>query len=222
MRLVARLAFRLEVSGAENVPRRGPLIIAANHQSFLDIPLLGCALPRRVDNIAKAELFSNRLVARFFLMLGGIPLRRGSGDSGAVFEAIHRLRAGRALVIYPEGTRSPDGKIKEAKAGIGMIVAYTGVPVLPALIEGTGSAWGRSVRRIRLVPVRITFGKPIDFRPQIKLHGDSKAKGDRKVIYERIAREVMRQIDDLRPEPAARRSGLRDREAVSPDQKSEG
>jgi len=203
--LVAKLFFRLRVIGQEHVPRNGGAIIAANHNSFLDIPLLGCALRRRADNIAKAELFERALVGAFFRALGGFPVRRGTIDREALQEAITRLQNGHLLVFYPEGRRSHDGHLLPPRPGIGMLVARTGVPVIPAYIDGTHRAWPRGRLWIWPTRVTITFGRPIDLRPALVRAGgetgepqsDARTEG-RKQIYTEAAREIMRQIAALR------------------------
>jgi 1-acyl-sn-glycerol-3-phosphate acyltransferase len=210
VRFLAWIFFRLKVIGEENVPRTGGVIVAANHNSYLDIPLLGCALTRRADNIAKAELFGNRFVAAIFRTLGGFPVQRGDrGDRGAVEEAVRRLRKGHLLALYPEGRRSPDGRLLSPKPGIGMLVARTRVPVVPVYIDGTGKALPPGQRSIRRARVTITFGKPIDFGGR---HLDQEAEtgvekkgagGNRKEVYLEIAEEIMRQIGALRPDPEA-------------------
>ena len=212
--LFAKIFFRLKVIGVENIPRRGGVIVAANHNSYLDIPLLGCSLRRRADNIAKAELFEVGAVSWLFRTLGGIPVRRGTIDREALNEAVARLRSGHLLALYPEGRRSRDTQLLTAKPGIGLLVARTGVPVIPAYIEGTHRACPPGSRWIRPARVKITFGKPVDLRrflSEVPAGGrepkaEGKAEG-RKQVYQDIAEEIMRQIGALRP-AEARVSGL--------------
>lgn len=185
---LAKIFFRLKVIGEVNVPKGGGVIVAANHNSYFDIPFLGCSLSRRADNIAKSELFSNRIVAFFFRRLGGFPVRRGTIDREAIGEAVRRLKGGRLLAMYPEGTRSKDGRLLPPKPGIGMVVAQSGAPVVPAFIRGTGPT--------RLFgPVTVIFGKPIDFRDQI--HLAEKEGRNFKEVYVTIAQVVMGQIAQL-------------------------
>ncbi len=192
--LLAKLFCGLRVIGNENVPNEGGVIVAANHNSYFDIPLLGCALKRPADNIAKSELFKNPIVAALFRSLGGFPVRRGKVDRKAIEEAVLRLKKGHLLAYYPEGTRSKDGKLQKGKAGIGWVVAESGAPVIPAYIEGTGS-----LRFFRRVTVR--FGKPMDFGPTI-----NKAKNEgmhTKILYGTISTEIMREIARLAQEMAS-------------------
>lgn len=186
--LFAKVFFRLKVIGEANVPREGGGIVAANHNSYFDIPFLGCALRRRADNIAKSELFENRVVAFFFRALGGFPVRRGRVDRMAMHEAVERLKAGRLLAYYPEGTRSKDGRLQPAKSGIGLVVVQSGAKVVPAYIRGTGP--------VRLFhPVTVVFGKPLDFQGAVK--AAEKEGVNPKELYVTISQEIMGQIAQL-------------------------
>ncbi len=186
---LARIFFQLRIIGVEHVPKEGGVIVSANHSSYFDIPLLGCALCRPADNIAKSELFKNRLIGAFFRKLGGFPVRRGKGDHNAIKEAARRLKTGRLLSIYPEGTRTRDGQLQKGKAGIGMLVVASKVPVVPAFIEGT-----YLLRPFR--QVTICFGKPIDFREMIE-NADKEGMHS-KVLYGTISSKVMKEISTLK------------------------
>jgi len=185
---LAKCFFRLKVIDVANVPKEGGVIVAANHNSYFDIPLLGCALHRPADNIAKSELFQIRLIAFFFRALGGFPIRRGHADRKAIGEAVRRLKAGRLLSYYPEGTRSKDGKLQKGKSGIGWVVAGSGATVVPAYIKGT-----HPTRIFRRVTIR--FGSPIDFKALLKKsdHEGMQAKN----LYGTISSEIMGKIAEL-------------------------
>lgn len=186
--LFAKVFFRLRVIGEANVPREGGVIVAANHNSYFDIPFLGCALRRRADNIAKSELFENQIVAFFFRALGGFPVRRGRVDRMAMNEAVERLKAGRLLAYYPEGTRSKDGRLQPAKSGIGLVVVQSGAKVVPAYLCGTAPV--RLFRRVTVV-----FGKPLDFQGVVE--GAEKEGVNPKELYVTISQEIMGQIAQL-------------------------
>lgn len=186
--ILAKVFFRLKVIGEENVPETGGVLVAANHNSYFDIPFLGCSLRRQADNIAKSELFENRIVAFFFRALGGFPVRRGRVDRAAMHEAVERLKAGRLLAYYPEGTRSKDGRLQPAKSGVGLVVAQSGAVVVPAYIRGTGP-----VRLFR--PVTVVFGKPLDFKGRAE--GAEKEGVNPKELYVTISQEIMGQIAQL-------------------------
>lgn len=184
----AKIIFRLRVIGVENIPKAGGVIISANHNSYFDIPLLGCALPRPVDNIAKSELFRNKIIAILFRKLGGFPIRRGQMDRSAIKEAVDRLKAGGMLSYYPEGTRSKDGSLQAPKAGIGRIVVKSGARVVPVYIHGTHCP--RPFRR-----VTVYFGKPIDF--QMEIEKAEKEGVHAKALYATISGRIMREISVL-------------------------
>lgn len=186
--IFAKVFFRLRVVGEANVPPEGGVIVAANHNSYFDIPFLGCALARRADYIAKSELFENRLVGVLFRALGGFPVRRGRIDRMAMHEAVERLKAGRLLAYYPEGTRSRDGRLQPAKSGIGLVAAQSGAKVVPVYIQGTGP-----VRLFR--PVTVVFGKPLDFQGTIA--AAEKEGVNPKELYVTISQEIMGQIAGL-------------------------
>lgn len=185
---LARLFFRIRVIGESHVPREGGVIVAANHNSYFDIPLLGCVLSRRADNIAKSELFQNPILAALFRALGGFPVRRGTIDRQAIGEAVRRLKAGHLLAMYPEGTRSKDGRLQPPKPGIGMMIALSGVKVVPAYIHGTAPV--RPFRRVTVI-----FGKPLDFKAQIEEIERVEKEGiNPKIVYATISQEIMNEI----------------------------
>lgn len=197
---VARLGFRLRVTGRPLIPRQGGIIVAANHASYLDIPLVGCALPRRASFLGRASLFPNTLANRLLQWVGWIPIRIDRLDRKGFGEAVARLKAGQVVVIYPEGRRTTNGDLQPAKPGIGYIVAETGCPVVPAYISGTYEAWPRGSKRVRFSPVSITFGEPMDFRPECN-------RETGKALYHSISSAVMERIADLgRRSPPTRSS----------------
>lgn len=157
--LLARLLFGFRVSGAERVPRTGGLIIACNHISEMDPPVLGCAIPRPISFMAKMELFSHRFGDYFLSKLNAFPVNRSGIDTRAIRTAIDYLKGGEAVVIFPEGTRSRDGRMLPVKAGISLIASASGVPVLPAFIWGTDHAW-KSLTRSG-TRFSVNFGKLI-------------------------------------------------------------
>jgi len=193
VRLLATVLFRFRVSGAHHVPKTGGVLIAANHTSYLDIPILGCGMPRRAWFMGRMDLFSGP-AAWLMRHMGWIPIRRERVDRTAFEEAIRRLKAGQAVVIYPEGSRSEDGRLQPGKPGVGIIVAATGSPVVPAYLGGTydvlppGSTW------IRLRPIQVSYGVPVDFTALVK-EMDSEAK--KKELYQRISQEIMGRIAEL-------------------------
>jgi 1-acyl-sn-glycerol-3-phosphate acyltransferase len=157
-RVFTSMAFDLKVYGRPHVPLSGGVIIAANHQSYLDPVLVGSQLRRPLSFLAKSELFENRYFGWLIRNLNAFPVRQGEGDVGAVKETIRRLQEGHALTIFPEGSRSPDGELQPIQPGIALIVRRAGVPVVPCVIDGSFAAWPRHQKLPRPHPIRVKFG----------------------------------------------------------------
>jgi 1-acyl-sn-glycerol-3-phosphate acyltransferase len=154
--------FHVRVTGEEHVPAAGPVIVAANHRSMWDIPMLVIACPRRIVFMAKRELYKNALLNRLWLELGGFPVRRDMADLRAIDNALEVLDLGLALGIYPEGTRSFTGEMLPFLHGATWLALRTGAPIVPCAITGTarrtgGDQPGSKVRR----RVAVTFGPAI-------------------------------------------------------------
>ncbi|MBL8876982.1 MAG: 1-acyl-sn-glycerol-3-phosphate acyltransferase [Phycisphaerae bacterium] len=179
------LFYRVRVRGAKNIPTTGPLLIAANHQSFIDPPLIGCFVRNRhLSFVAKIGLFKFGPFAWFISALNSIPINDEAGDAGAIREILKRLAAGHAVLIFPEGSRSHDGGQKAFKRGVALLMKRAKCPVVPAAVEGCFDAWGPAVRFPKLIGQRVavTYGKPIPYAELEK----AGAQG----ALDRIAREV--------------------------------
>jgi len=148
----ARVFRGLRVTGADLVPREGPLVVACNHFSAWDPPIVGVAIPRPLDFMAKVELFSSPLAAAFMRGLGAFPVDRSRGDVGAIKEALRRLRQGRAIGVFIQGTRNVGDA--EALDGAAYLALASGAPVTPAAVWLEGRSF------------RVAFGEPI--RPEGK------------------------------------------------------
>ena len=172
------LWFRLSRTGHEHIPRRGGVLLAANHRSFLDPFVIGCCVRRPIYFVAKRELFDNRLIGWYLNCLGAFPIRRGESDQDAMETARLLLERGHAVVIFPEGTRIRSGSLGRPKRGVGRLALETGVPVVPIAVHGTEHA--RRGWRIRPVKVRIRCGRPLTFprveRPSAHLAGEVTAR----------------------------------------------
>jgi 1-acyl-sn-glycerol-3-phosphate acyltransferase len=153
--------FSLERTGRKNIPKKGPVILAANHRSFLDPFLIGCCIRRPVYFVSKQELFQKRWQGWLLNRLGAFPIKRGESDEESMATARGVLERGGALVIFPEGTRIRKGPLGRPKRGVGRLALETGAPVVPIAILGSERA--RRGFKIRPVWVRVRCGKPLKF-----------------------------------------------------------
>lgn len=179
--LMLRVFWRMRVRGTEHVPPRGGIIVAANHVSYFDPPALGCALPRQLTYMAKSELFKIPGLGKLIWELGAYPVERGKGDIGAIKRSVALLREGRAVAMFPEGTRNIEGK-QTAQAGVALLASLAGVPIVPAYIDGTDAV-------ARLGRITVTFGTPIFVERVQKASRDELAK---------LTETVMSRIHGLR------------------------
>ena len=172
VRPILWLLFRPRVVGGENVPSYGPLIVASNHLSFIDSFIIPLAVPRPVTYIAKADYFEGgglkaRFVRWFMTNLGHVPVRRGARRAamGALEQAAEVLDNSGAFAIYPEGTRSPDGRLYRGRTGVGWLVLESGARVLPVALEGTEKIQplGASLPRVFGPRPTVRIGPPMDF-----------------------------------------------------------
>ena len=189
---LARSFFRLRcgvaVRGVENIPRTGSIIIASNHRSNFDPPLIGGTVPREVHFFAKEELFRIPLLGRLIAYLNAFPVRRGVMDRNALDRCLDILRAGGALVFFPEGTRAPADGFLRPKVGLGWLIELSRVPVLPVYLHGTVRASFRFRGRPALT---VVFGEPIPAADLIRtdLHG--------RELYQSISDAVVEHIRAL-------------------------
>jgi 1-acyl-sn-glycerol-3-phosphate acyltransferase len=189
-RVVGWVCFRYRAEG--QVPRTGGLLIAANHASYLDIPLLGCGMGRRAWYLGRSDLFPVPVLGDILQSLGWIPVRLGRLDREAFGKAISLIRAGKVVVIFPEGGRSRDGHLRPPKAGIGVIVSQTGCPVVPAYLKGTFEVLPMGARWPRCRQVTVRFGEPITFEA-----GKQREKVETKQFYQQVSRTVIEHIAAL-------------------------
>jgi 1-acyl-sn-glycerol-3-phosphate acyltransferase len=154
--------LHMRVTGVEHVPATGPVIVAANHRSMWDIPVLVVACPRRIVFMAKSELYRNPVLRRLWFELGGFPVRRDVADLHAVDDALAVLERGLALGLYPEGTRSFTGEMLPFLEGAAWLALNTGTPIVPCGISGTSRRTrGDEPRTGARRPVSVAFGPPI-------------------------------------------------------------
>lgn len=185
--IIFKVFNRLEVSGSENIPEKGGVIVAANHVSYLDPPVIGAALKRRAAYIAKEGLFRIPLLG-WGIKAFSFPVNRDRPQPSTIKEAVSRLKQGGVLVLFPEGGRSADGSFLDAKRGVGMIAAMSAALVVPTLIEGTDKALPLGAIFLKPAKIRVVFGTPIKI--------ETKEKD--KQFQERITREIMERIRNLK------------------------
>lgn len=158
LRILFKIFLRLEVKGIENIPKTGPLVIASNHLSLLDPPVIGVAATRKVHFMAKQELFVP-VLGTIYKELGAFPVKRGGADRTAIKHGIDLMLEGGVLAIFPEGTRSKDGSLGKAEPGALMMAGKAKAAIVPTCVKGTdikrqGKIWPQ---------VNVIFGKPIHF-----------------------------------------------------------
>ncbi|GAC1324995.1 MAG: lysophospholipid acyltransferase family protein [Mycobacteriales bacterium] len=194
---VLRVLFRPFVEGLDHVPSEGPVILASNHLSFLDSIFLPLVVPRRITFLAKSDYFTGRSVkgrakAMFFKGVGQLPVDRSGGRAGeaALRTGLRVLSEGKLLGIYPEGTRSPDGRLYRGKTGVARMALEAGVPVIPVAMINTFEIQppGKMIPKIMRVGVRI--GRPLDFSRYEGLEGD-------RFVLRSITDEIMYELMEL-------------------------
>ena len=155
--------FPCRVYGRENIPAKGGCVYAANHESNIDPVLLPVVSPRRMRFIAKDSLFRHPVLGAMIRCGGGIPIRRGVADRGALSEALRQIESGYPVLIFPQGTRSGT----RVQAGVGFLALTSGVPVVPILIEDTEKVLPKGAWFPKRTHVRVTFGKPLTFTSNV-------------------------------------------------------
>ena len=186
---LSRVWFRLSVVGADRVPREGRLLLASNHLSVLDPALIGSVMPRELDYMAKTELFRIPGFGALIRRLNAHPVDRSGSDSAALRLALRLLGDGRAVLVFPEGTRGVEGHLQPARPGAGMLAALSGAPVVPVYVQGSGRALPRGAVLPRPARVTVTFGAPIRF---VRERGRTR--------YQEVSDEIMAAVGRLKTE----------------------
>jgi len=189
---LVRVVSSWEVRGREHVPRSGGLIVASNHISFFDPPLIGIAAVRELHFLAKEELFRPPVFGSLIRTYNAIPIRRGVADLSGLSKAIEVLRGGEALIMFPEGSRMRDGELHPARPGVGMLAVGTDALIVPCYISGSDRPGGWITRRARL---RVWFGPA---RTWQDLAGPEADLTPGRALYQRIGDGLMREIAALR------------------------
>ena len=194
IKLIGRIFFRLRVIQQGGMINHGPVILASNHQSFLDPPLVGSVSGRAVYFLARKSLLDGWFFGWILPKLNVIPVDSETGRDRTALKALIRiLRAGQGTVVFPEGQRTPDGKLQAAQPGLGLVIAKTLAPVVPVRVFGAYDAWPIHRKWPRPGRVTIVVGEPIHFTEE-----DVESGG--KELYQRLSQRVMDAIAALSPE----------------------
>jgi 1-acyl-sn-glycerol-3-phosphate acyltransferase len=185
-----RSLFGMRVTGEEHLITKGPVLVASNHQSYLDPPLIGNLYKDEMVYLARKTLF-NGITRWLYLQWNAIPVDQDRPDMGSLKTIIRKLKEGHRVLVFPEGARTEDGNLGEAAPGIGLIAVKSGVPIQPVRISGAREALPRGSGRIHFARITVHVGPPIILSPEeLK---SSKSKDD----YDRIAKRIMAAIEAL-------------------------
>jgi 1-acyl-sn-glycerol-3-phosphate acyltransferase len=190
--------FRWRVFNPERVPLTGGVILASNHASFLDPPLVGSGLKRGINYLARESLFRFPGIGALLRSWNAVPVDRDGGGAAGLKAILERLLAGGGIILFPEGTRTRDGNLQPARSGIGLIVIKSQAPVVPVRTFGTFEAYGRNHRFPRPRRVAVKYGEPMRFE-QLRAEAKDCTKARLKEIYQQIADEIMAAIGKLEP-----------------------
>lgn len=192
-RILFKLLFRACARGEENVPRHGPVLIAPNHVSFLDPVAVGISTRRRLHYMARDDLFTIPVLGWLIKNLNTFPVKRDRPDPEAIKKALRVLKRGEALLVFPEGTRSPDGRLLPGQLGIGMLAWRSRATIIPTAVIGSERALPVGAKRIRRERIEVRFGKAIypDEFPE---------KRNRRETYQAMSDKIMERIKGLKAE----------------------
>jgi 1-acyl-sn-glycerol-3-phosphate acyltransferase len=197
-RLMYATYFRWRVFNPERVPLSGPVVLASNHASFLDPPLVGSALHRDINYLARESLFRYPGIGALLRSWNSVPVDRDGGGARGLKAILDRLLAGGAIILFPEGTRTRDGHLQPARSGIGLTVIKSSAPVVPVRVFGTFEAYGRHLKIPRPRRVAVKYGRPMDFAA-LREEAKTCDKARLKEIYQQVADEIMAAIAKLEP-----------------------
>lgn len=189
-KLLAKIFFRFRVIHPERLPQSGGLILAANHQSYFDPPLVGICSKRAVHYLARKTLMEWPFFGPLFPDMNVIPVDRDGNDMSALKTVIRKIKEGEGVVLFPEGTRSRDGKLQPGQAGVGLVIAKTLAPVVPVRIFGSYEAFPRGSKGVKFHPIRVVIGEPIHFTKEDVANAD-------RDTYRQLSQRVMDAIAKL-------------------------
>lgn len=193
-----RIGFRCRFFNANRVPASGPVILASNHASYFDPPLVGSSLERSINYLARDSLFRFPVLGWLLRQWDSVPVDRDGGGAAGLRAIFDRLQAGGAILLFPEGTRTSNGDFLPPRSGLGLVAIKSTAPVVPVRIFGTYEAYGRHMRIPVPRPVRVKFGQPIWFESQ-RAEAKRCSKARLKEIYQEVAKQIMVEISNLQP-----------------------
>ena len=197
-RMIFATYFRWRVYHPERVPLQGPVILACNHASYMDPPLVGSGIRREIHYLARSSLFHFRFSNWILRAVNCVPVDREGGGAAGLKAILDCLHAGAAIILFPEGTRSHDGQLQPARSGIGLTVIKSTAPVIPVRVFGAYEAYGRHIRFPRPRPVRVKYGPPLWFEA-LRAEAKTCEKGRLKEIYQQVADEILQAIAKMEP-----------------------
>jgi 1-acyl-sn-glycerol-3-phosphate acyltransferase len=198
-RALFKFYFGWRVCNPERVPLEGPVILASNHASFLDPPLVGAGIRRGINYLARESLFRFPILGWILHQWQVVPVDREGGGAKGLKAILDRLLAGGAIILFPEGTRTRDGQLQPARSGIGLTVIKSQAPVVPVRVFGTFEAYHRRMRVPRpWHKVVVKYGQPMLFQ-QLRAEAKTCARPRLKEIYQQVSDEIMAAIAALRP-----------------------
>ena len=180
----------------ERVPKSGPVILASNHASFLDPPLVGIPLKRPLNFLARETLFRYPGIGALLRSWQAVPVDREGGGGSGLKAILDRLLQGGGILLFPEGTRTHDGNLQAGRSGIGLAVIKSNAPVVPVRVFGTYEAFGRHVKFFRRHRIGVKYGIPMYFT-ELRAEAKTCSKPRLKQIYQQIANEIMAAIGKL-------------------------
>jgi 1-acyl-sn-glycerol-3-phosphate acyltransferase len=192
------LYFRWRVYHPERVPAVGGAILASNHASYLDPPLVAAGLDRPVACLARDSLFRFAPTTWVLRRWGVVPLDRDGGSAAGLRVVLDLARRGTPIVLFPEGTRTYDGQLQPARSGIGLIVIKSSVPVIPVRLFGTYEAYGRHRLLPRPSRIVLKYGPPLGFE-RLRAEAKTASKARLKEIYQEVADEILKAIARIEP-----------------------
>jgi len=196
---MGRVFFRWQVFGAERMPLKGRLIIAANHQSYIDPGMIGAAAPRELHYLARENVFKIPVGGAILRAVNAIPVNQEGSPAAGLRAGLEVLERERALVLFPEGSRTWDGEIHPFRSGVGMIVVKSRAPVLPVRLFGLFDAYGRHMTVARPRPIVVKMGRVLRFDAELEEFATA-SKPRQREIYQGIATKIQDAILDLRPD----------------------